>query len=156
MSCVACIAAILRKPGRFTPEEFNVMKTHAAEGAKIVHNILKDTDDVEFHIIAENVAHYHHERVDGLGYYGLKGKKIPIIARILAILDTFSAVTVLKSYKPARSYEDGITALRLGAGSQFDEDLVEKFVAIPKARIIECYEEVDKEIESLKTLGVIP
>ena len=51
---------ILRKPGRFTPEEFEVMKTHSAEGARIVSDILKDTDDEEFRKIAVNVAHYHH------------------------------------------------------------------------------------------------
>ena len=66
--------AILRKPGRFTPEEFAAMKTHAAEGAKIVKRILEGTDDVDFMKIAVNVAHYHHERVDGSGYPdGLKG-----------------------------------------------------------------------------------
>lgn len=59
---------ILRKPGRFTPEEYDTMKSHAAEGARIVHDILKDTDDKEFIQIAENVAHYHHERVDGSGF----------------------------------------------------------------------------------------
>ena len=69
---------ILRKPGRFTPEEFEIMKTHAAEGARIVHEILKATDDRSFHVIAENVAHYHHERWDGSGYPDkLKGEKIP-------------------------------------------------------------------------------
>ena len=62
---IAVDDAILRKPGRFTPEEFSVMKTHAAEGARIVHYILKDSDDGDFRRIAENIAHYHHERVEG-------------------------------------------------------------------------------------------
>ena len=59
---IAVDDAILRKPGRFTDEEFEVMKTHAAEGARIVHEILKGTDDTAFHLLAENIAHYHHER----------------------------------------------------------------------------------------------
>ena len=57
---IAIDDSILRKPGRFTPEEFEVMKTHSAEGARIVSDILKDTDDEEFRKIAVNVAHYHH------------------------------------------------------------------------------------------------
>ena len=59
---------ILRKPGRFTPEEFEKMKAHAAEGAKVIHEILLHTDDDSFKKVAENVAHYHHERWDGSGY----------------------------------------------------------------------------------------
>ena len=59
---------ILRKPGRFTPEEYDIMKTHAAEGARIIKGILHGADDDPFERIAENMAHYHHERVDGSGY----------------------------------------------------------------------------------------
>jgi putative two-component system response regulator len=71
---IAVDDAILRKPGRFTDEEFEKMKTHAAEGARIVHEILKDDDNIAFHRLAENVAHFHHERWDGSGYpEGLKG-----------------------------------------------------------------------------------
>ena len=64
---IAVDDAILRKPGRFTPEEFEKMKAHAAEGARIVHEILSGTDDESFRRIAENVAHYHHERMDRSG-----------------------------------------------------------------------------------------
>ncbi len=60
--------SILRKPGCFTPEEYDIMKTHAAEGERILQNILADTEDEEFRSIAENVAHYHHERMEGTGY----------------------------------------------------------------------------------------
>ena len=65
-------------------EEFEQMKHHAAEGAKVIHEILLHTDDESFKKIAENVAHYHHERWDGSGYpEGLKGEEIPLEARII-------------------------------------------------------------------------
>ena len=113
--------AILRKPGRFTPEEFEIMKTHAEEGAKIVHNILKDTDDFDFHIIAENVAHYHHERVDGTGYpKGLKGEEIPLEARIMAIADVYDALVSKRVYKDAMSFEQANEIIMSGMGTQFD------------------------------------
>lgn len=118
---IAVDDAILRKPGRFTPEEFNVMKSHAAEGAKIVHNILKDTDDYEFHIIAENVAHYHHERVDGTGYPdGLKGEQIPLEARIMAVADVYDALVSKRVYKEAMSFEQADEIIISGMGTQFD------------------------------------
>ncbi|MBR3637799.1 MAG: HD domain-containing protein, partial [Lachnospiraceae bacterium] len=96
---IAVDDSILRKPGRFTPEEFEIMKTHAAEGARIVHEILKETDDESFKIVAENVAHYHHERVDGSGYpEGLKGDEIPLEARIMAIADVYDALVSKRVY----------------------------------------------------------
>ena len=85
--------AILRKPGRFTPEEYEVMKTHSPEGAKILEQILKDVTDKSLEGIAINVAHYHHERWDGKGYpNGLKGDDIPLEARIMAIADVYDAL----------------------------------------------------------------
>ena len=116
--------AVLRKPGRFTPEEFAVMKTHAPEGARIVHEILKDTDDDEFHILAENVAHYHHERWDGSGYpEGLKGEAIPLEARIMAVADVYDALVSKRVYKEKMSFEKADTIIREGMGSQFDPAL---------------------------------
>ena len=121
---IAVEDAILRKPGRFTPEEFAVMKTHAPEGARIVHEILKDTDDDEFHILAENVAHYHHERWDGSGYpEGLKGEAIPLEARIMAVADVYDALVSKRVYKEKMSFEKADTIIRGGMGSQFDPAL---------------------------------
>ena len=121
---IAVEDAILRKPGRFTPEEFAVMKTHAPEGARIVHEILKDTDDDEFHILAENVAHYHHERWDGSGYpEGLKGEAIPLEARIMAVADVYDALVSKRVYKEKMSFEKADTIIREGMGSQFDPAL---------------------------------
>ena len=112
---------ILRKPGRFTPEEFDIMKTHAAAGARIVYDILNDTDDEEFRQIAVNVAHYHHERVDGSGYPdGLKENKIPLEARIMAIADVYDALVSKRVYKDSFSFEKANQIITEGMGTQFD------------------------------------
>ena len=115
---------ILRKPGRFTPEEFSVMKKHAAEGARIVHEILKDTDDEEFRRIAENVAKYHHERVDGTGYpLQLKGDEIPLEARIMAIADVYDALVSKRVYKESYSFEKANRIILDAMGTQLDPGL---------------------------------
>ena len=112
---------ILRKPGRFTPEEYDTMKSHAAEGARIVHDILKENDDKEFIQIAENVAHYHHERVDGSGYPDhLKGDEIPLEARIMAMADVYDALVSKRVYKEPYSFEEADRIILDGMGTQFD------------------------------------
>lgn len=121
---IAVDDAILRKPGRFTPEEFEMMKAHAAEGARIVHEILSGTDDESFRRIAENVAHYHHERMDGSGYPdGLKGDAIPLEARIMAIADVYDALVSKRVYKDAFSFEKADQIILEGMGTQFDPRL---------------------------------
>ena len=115
---------ILRKPGRFTPEEFQQMKAHAAEGARIVHQILEGTDDEDFQRIAENVAHYHHERWDGSGYPdGLKGEEIPLEARIMAVADVYDALVSKRVYKEKMSFEKADAIIMEGMGTQFDRSL---------------------------------
>ncbi len=127
---IAVDDAILRKPGRFTPEEFEKMKAHAAEGARIVREILRDTDDEDFRRIAENVAHYHHERMDGSGYPdGLKGTQIPLEARIMAIADVYDALVSKRVYKDAFSFEKANTIILEGMGPQFDPALKETYVS---------------------------
>lgn len=129
---------ILRKPGRFTPEEFEKMKAHAAEGARIVHEILKGTDDVAFHHLAENVAHYHHERWDGSGYpMHLKGEQIPPEARIMAVADVYDALVSKRVYKDKMSFEQANSIIMNGMGSQFDPALKEAYLAARPA--LEAY-----------------
>lgn len=131
---IAVDDAVLRKPGRFTPEEFEKMKTHAAEGARIVHEILKGTDDPDFQRIAENVAHYHHERWDGSGYpEGLKGDEIPVEARIMAIADVYDALVSKRVYKDSMSFEQADAIIMEGMGKHFDARLKSCYVnARPK------------------------
>ena len=133
---------ILRKPGRFTPEEFEIMKTHAAEGARIVAQILDGTDDQEFAKIAVNVAHYHHERWDGSGYpKGLKGEEIPLEARIMAIADVYDALVSKRVYKESMSFEDADKIIMEGMGKHFDKQL-EQFYVAARPKLEEYYRNI--------------
>ena len=121
---IAVDDAVLRKPGRFTPEEFEKMKAHAAEGARIVREILRGVEDDDFRHIAQNVAHYHHERWDGSGYpEGLKGEEIPIEARIMAIADVYDALVSKRVYKDSMSFEQADAIIMDGMGKHFDAHL---------------------------------
>ena len=127
---IAVDDAVLRKPGRYTPEEFEKMKAHAAEGARIVRAVLADTEDERFRKIAENVAHYHHERWDGSGYpEGLKGTEIPIEARIMAIADVYDALVSKRVYKEKMSFEEADKIIMDGMGKHFDPHLKKYYVA---------------------------
>ena len=127
---IAVDDAVLRKPGRFTPEEYEKMKTHAAEGARIVHEILKDTSDDAFHHLAENVAHYHHERWDGKGYpEGLSGDAIPPEARVMAVADVYDALVSKRVYKDSMSFAQADSIMLEGMGSQFDPHLKDAYEA---------------------------
>ncbi len=119
---------VLRKPGRFTPEEYEKMKGHAAAGSKIVHEILKGTDDNEFHMIAENVAHYHHERWDGSGYpEKLKGEEIPLEARIMAVADVYDALVSRRAYKEKMGFDEADRIMMEGMGTQFAPEMKEVY-----------------------------
>ena len=135
--------AILRKPGKYTPEEFAIMKTHAAEGARIVKQILEGTDDKEFYQIAINVAHYHHERWDGSGYpKGLKGEEIPYEARIMAIADVYDALVSKRVYKERMSFEQANSIIMDGMGKHFDKSL-EPYYVRAKEKLEEYYKSLD-------------
>ena len=121
---IAVDDAVLRKPGRFTDEEYEKMKQHAAEGARVIHEILLHTDDESFKMVAENVAHYHHERWDGSGYpEKLKGEQIPLEARIMAIADVYDALVSKRVYKEAFDFEKADRIIMEGMGTQFDPSL---------------------------------
>jgi diguanylate cyclase (GGDEF)-like protein len=113
---------ILRKPGRLTADEYEIVKQHVALGDLIV----RDLPSVE--LIRAGIRH-HHERWDGGGYlHRLAGEEIPLVARILAIGDAFSAMTTSRPYRKAVSVEEAIRRLEDAAGSQLDEHLVRVFV----------------------------
>jgi len=113
---------ILRKPDRLAPEEFDQIKEHAAKGAEIL-NPIKQLKE-----IIPGVK-YHHEQIDGSGYpEGLKGEHIPLMAKIIAVADTFDAMTTERPYRKALSREMALMELKRCSGTQLDEGTVEAFV----------------------------
>ena len=138
---------ILRKPGKFTDEEFAVMKTHAEEGARIIARILEGFEDAEFARIAINVAHYHHERVDGSGYPAhLKGDEIPLEARIMAVVDVYDALVSKRVYKERMSFEKADSIIMESMGKHFDKTLEPYYVAA-RPRLEAYYLAQDAEAE---------
>ncbi|WP_293662210.1 two-component system response regulator [Rhodoferax sp. OV413] len=115
---------ILLKPGRLTPEEFEIMKQHASFG----YELLKDSNSLVLQAGAE-IALGHHEKFDGSGYpQGLKGEEIPLLSRIVAVADVFDALTSERPYKKAWSLEQAIDFLNAGSGSHFDPNCVQAFL----------------------------
>lgn len=113
--------AILLKPGRLTPEEFEIMKQHARMGFEL----LKDSGSEILRAGAE-IALSHHEKFDGSGYpAGLAGAEIPIFGRIVAVADVFDALTSERPYKEAWKLEDAAAFLQDGRGGHFDPDCVD-------------------------------
>jgi putative two-component system response regulator len=132
--------AILRKPTGLTDDEYNQMKEHAANGAKIMEKVLEDVDDKEFVSVATNVAHYHHEKYNGTGYPDrLRGENIPFEARIMALADVFDALASRRYYKEPMSYDEAFEIIRQELGHHFDPHLGRIFISL-KSEIILLYE----------------
>lgn len=121
---VAVPDAILKKTGKLTEEEFAVIKTHTHVGHKILSK-----SELDIIRIAAEIAHYHHERYDGTGYpEKLRGKNIPINARMLAIVDVFDAMTHKRVYKEASTIEEALDYIREQRGKHFDPLLADIFL----------------------------
>ncbi|HEY2571609.1 MAG TPA: HD domain-containing phosphohydrolase [Solirubrobacteraceae bacterium] len=117
---------ILLKPGRLTPEEFEVMQTHAELGARLL-----SSGSSRVLQTAAVIAATHHERWDGTGYpNGLSGEAIPLVGRIVAVADVFDALTHDRPYKVAWSLQRACAEIERSAGSQFDPRVVAAFVAL--------------------------
>ena len=137
--------AVLNKPGKLTPEEFEIMKTHTTAGKHIMENAIRMVQGGTYLKEARNMAGYHHERWDGKGYpEGLHGEVIPLSARVMAVADVFDALTSPRVYKPAFSLEKSLEIISEGSGTQFDPKCVEAFMdSLDEAKIIwEKYNEV--------------
>lgn len=116
---------ILNKPGRLTPEEYEIMKTHAAIGAQILEKTSM-TGDSELLKTARDICRWHHERYDGRGYPdGLKGEEIPIAAQVVALADVYDALTSERIYKPAFSHETALKMIMNGECGQFNPLLLQ-------------------------------
>ncbi|PJZ82643.1 HD domain-containing phosphohydrolase [Leptospira meyeri] len=136
---------IIQKPGKLSPEEWEIMKRHPEIGAEIIgdhhSSLLK---------LARSIAITHHEKFDGTGYpYQLKGEKIPLEGRIIAIADVFDALTTIRPYKKAWEVDAATDFLKQESGKHFDPVLVQKFITVlPK--ILEIKNQWPEEIEIQK------
>ena len=131
---IAIPEEILNKPGRFTPEEFAIMKTHSMVGAEMLENLPSYQNEslVRF---AYQICRWHHERWDGRGYPdGLKGDEIPISAQIVAMADVYDALTSERVYKPPFSHEQAVSMIVGGECGQFNP------------LVLECLKECEDEI----------
>jgi diguanylate cyclase (GGDEF)-like protein/putative nucleotidyltransferase with HDIG domain len=119
---------ILRKPGRLTEAEYEIVKDHPSMGASLIRS-MPDLGEINAAVIS------HHECFDGTGYpEGLVGTEIPLLARILAIADAYSAMTTDRPYRKALTYEKAITEVASCAGTQFDPEMVTVFLSCLKSQ----------------------
>lgn len=122
--------SVLLKPGRLTPEEFEVMKQHTVIGGKTLDAALRARPEVDFLTMGRDIAWTHHEWFDGSGYpLGLKGEQIPLSGRIVALADVYDALTTKRVYKPAFSHEDAKSIILKQEGSHFDPKVVGAFLS---------------------------
>lgn len=120
--------AVLLKPGKLTPAEFDLMKQHVAIGATTLERAANHAGGGQFLTMAAQVARFHHERFDGRGYLqGLKGAEIPLCARITALADVYDALTTARVYKPALPAEEARAMILKDSGAHFDPVIVDAF-----------------------------
>jgi HD-GYP domain-containing protein (c-di-GMP phosphodiesterase class II) len=117
---------IFHEPSKLTPEERRAVMTHPQRGAEVLAPLGAFYPDLGKGVAA------HHERWDGTGYpRGLKGKRIPLVARVVSIADSFDAITHRRRYSHARSFSEATRAVAAGRGTQFDPELVDLFLTPP-------------------------
>ena len=128
---IAISDVILNKPGKLTDEEFEIMKTHAAEGERIIEKIVIRTDNVEFLQNAKLFAGYHHERWDGKGYpRSLAETDIPLQGRIMAIVDVYDALVSERPYKKPFTPEEAVKIIMESSGKQFEPSITNAFFGV--------------------------
>ena len=125
---IAIPDAILNKPGRFTPEEFEAMKAHTTKGCEILQKFKQE--ETEFYKYCYEICRWHHEKVDGKGYPdGLKGDEIPIWSQATAVADCFDALVSKRVYKDAFTMDTAFNMILNGECGQFSEDMMDAFKA---------------------------
>ena len=129
---VAIPDRILLKPGRLTPEEFEVMKTHTIHGRAAIETVEASlNEDDSFLLVAREIASFHHEKWDGTGYpHGLAGEDIPLAARLMAVADVYDALISRRVYKPPMPHQEAMEIIREGIGHHFDPDIAQAFLVI--------------------------
>ena len=128
---IAISDQILNKPGKLTPEEFEIMKTHVAVGVDAIEKIMSNAQEHAFLKYSLSIASAHHEKWNGAGYpRGLQGERIPLEGRLMAIADVYDALISERPYKPAFSHEKACEIIESEAGMHFDPVLVDVFRGI--------------------------
>jgi len=126
--------SILLKPAKLTPEEWEIMKSHASIGESTLAGVIEEFGPTRFLVMGRDIAGGHHEKWDGSGYpRGVRGVKIPLAARILALVDVYDALTSERPYKKAWPHHEAIAWIRERAGTHFDPDLTASFLACEAA-----------------------
>lgn len=159
--------AILLKPGKLNPEEFEIMKTHAAIGAQTIQEAIMSVQRAQLEIgqsdpatlrtldfleVSKQIAGGHHEKWNGSGYpLGLAGDAIPLPARLMAIADVFDALMSKRHYKRAFSFDDTVNLIVEGRGQHFDPDIVDAFVLIK-----DKFLEIAMRYADLPNIGDLP
>lgn len=129
---------ILNKEGNLNEEEQALMRTHPQAGVRLLRPIKS------FDYIADWIL-YHHERMDGQGYFYKKGDSIPFPSKLIAIIDSYSAITMGRIYSTPHTYEEAIEIIKSESGSKFDPELVDIFISIPKEEILACDPNIQKQ-----------
>jgi putative two-component system response regulator len=122
---------IVNKPDKLSTEEYEIIKTHAHEGERIINEIIARTGEGEFLNNARLFAGSHHEHWDGTGYpHGKKGMEIPLQGRIMAIVDVYDALVSERPYKKAFSHDEAVKIIMESAGTQYDPKIADVFFQV--------------------------
>ncbi|MBM3305818.1 MAG: response regulator [Candidatus Aminicenantes bacterium] len=128
---VAIPDRIVLKPGKLTPEEFEVMKTHASLGAETLEAVQRRFPGNAILDMGIAIARFHHEKWNGQGYpQGLAGEAIPLCARIMAVADVYETLRAKRCYKPAFSHEESMDIIVSSSGTHFDPEIVKAFLEL--------------------------
>ena len=122
---------ILLKPDKLTPEEFEKIKEHTTFGEEVIEKIKKNTTEQTFLEYAKIFAGSHHENWNGTGYpRGLKGTDIPLLGRLMAVVDVYDALVSDRPYKKGMTHEEAVNIILSNKGKNFDPDIIELFLSI--------------------------
>ena len=152
---------ILLKPGKLTPEEFEIMKTHTTLGRDAIQSAEDHLGmQVEFLTLAKEIAYTHQEKWDGSGYpEGLKGEAIPLSGRLMAVADVYDALISRRVYKEGMPVEKAVNIMAEGKGTHFDPDMLDAFLEIQDQfhaiamRYLDSEEELLRKREQLQRTG---
>jgi PAS domain S-box-containing protein len=150
--------AVLLKPGKLNPEEYEKIKQHARLGGEALKAVDQQIKRESFLSIGKEVAFYHHERWDGSGYpSGKKGEQIPLSARIVALADVYDALTSKRSYKEALCHEDAVKIIVSERDTHFDPDIVDIFEqsleTFRRIQMLESFKEHPESIDDILNVG---